>query len=337
MKQIIVLLLLGLIACDQSSHPLWRWKLQSRCYADPVIDGRTLYIVSAAGEVIAGEPDHGKQTWAKRIPGSIVAAPAVSDRMLFVATQKGDVFALEKKSGKQVWRKQFSGEGVEAPLVLMNDQLLVPSDKGTLYALSVEDGKIRWSVAGNGKYNAGPILGDSLIFVGGWAGRFLGLSSDGTLRWEFAAQERITENALLHKNRVFVSTDNKFVYAFDAPSGKFLWRFQTSDPTNIVVIGNELIFGSESGLIVLRPEDGSLLRKINIHKRVNRVYSNGSDCLVIADRVYRVNPSSGKFSAIELPPGDSPFKLAWTPGVLVITNQLYSVLAVQQRDDATTQ
>ncbi len=328
MKRIIALLLLGFMACDQPPHLLWRWKLQSRCYADPVIDGRTIYIVSAAGEVIAGEPDEGKQTWVKRIPGSIVAAPAVSERMLFVATQNGDVFALEKKSGKQIWRKQFSGEGVEAPLVLMNDRLLVPSDKGTLYALSVKDGTVHWSVAGNGKYNAAPSLGDSLIFIGGWAGKFLCLSSDGTLRWKFAAQERITENALLHKNRVFVSTDNRFVYAFDAPSGRFLWRFQTSDPTNIVVIGNELIFGSESSLIVLRPEDGSLLRKMDIHKRVNRIYSNGSDCLVISDQVYRVNASSGKFSAIELPPGDSPFKLAWAPKALVITNQLFSVMAV---------
>ncbi len=331
MKKRIVMLLFLLIACNQSARPLWRWTLQSRCYADPVIEGRTLYIVSAAGEVTAGELGSGNRIWSQRLPGSIVAAPAVSDRMLFAATQEGDVFALEKKSGKQIWRKQLPREGVEAPLVWMNDQLLVPSDTGTLYALSPEDGTVRWSFPGNGKYNAAPISTGSLIFIGGWAGRFLCLSSDGTLRWEFAARERITENAMLFKNRVFVSTDNRFVYAFDAPSGKFLWRFQTSDPTNIVVIGDELIFGSESSLIILRPEDGSVLRKLDIRRRVNRIYSNGTDCLVIGDRVYKVNPSSGKFSTIELPTGDLPFKLAWTPDELVITNQLNSVLALGKK------
>jgi len=330
MRRITAMLLLALIACNQSARPVWRWKLQSRCYADPLIDGRTVYVVSAAGEVIAGESGSGNRIWSQKLAGSIVATPAVSDRMLFTATQQADVFALDKKSGKQLWRKQFSGEGVEAPLVVINDQLLVPSDKGTIYALSVEDGTVRWSFAGNRKYNAAPIWSGSQIFIGGWGGKFLCLSADGKLHWEFAARERITENALLHKNRVFVSTDNRFVYAFDAPSGKFLWRFQTADPTNIIVINNELIFGSESSLIIVRPEDGALLRKVDIGKRVNRIYSNGTACLVVADKVYRVNPSSGKVSAIDLPPGELPFKLAWSPDALVITNQLFSVLAVTE-------
>jgi len=323
----ICLLLLVLISCNPSTRTLWRWTLQSRCYADPVIDGRTLYVVSAAGEVVAGDSDNGTRIWSQKLPGAIVAAPAVSDRLLFVATQEGDVFALEKKTGNEIWRKRFAGDGVEAPLLWMKEQLLVPSVNGILYSLSPENGEMRWSYSGTGKYNTAPLGSGSLIFIGGWAGRFLCLSSNGQLQWEFRAGERITENALLQKNRIFVSTDNRYVYAFDAPSGKFLWRFKAEDPTNLIVIRNELVFGSGSSLFVLRPEDGSLLRKLEVPKRVSRIYASGLHCLVIADRVYEVDPSGGHFSAMELPAVEAPFKLAFSSTALIVTNQLYSVFA----------
>ena len=107
-----MLLLLVLIACHNSAKPVWRWTLQSRCYADPVIEGRILYVVSAAGEVIAGETRSGRQIWSQKLPGSIVAAPAVSDSMLLIATQQGHVFALEKKKrqadlAKTIFRRRI--------------------------------------------------------------------------------------------------------------------------------------------------------------------------------------------------------------------------------------
>ncbi|HSE42306.1 MAG TPA: PQQ-binding-like beta-propeller repeat protein, partial [Acidobacteriota bacterium] len=266
MKKIICLVITAalLICCNSSNKIVWHWKLESRCYAQPILDGKNVYIVSQAGEVISGEYKTGKKNWAVKVNGPVLADPDYDQDHIYVSTQNGFIHALKKQNGSVTWSANFPEDHFTAPLTVTNGMLLVPSRNGTLYSLSIANGNVIWKLEGNLKYNTKVIVQGSHLFIGGWGQDFYCLNMDGSINWRYRASHVIVENALIHKNDVYFTAHDYNVYALDLQTGRLKWRFRADhlDPTELLLIGNELIFGSGEYLEILDPQTGKRLRKI---------------------------------------------------------------------------
>lgn len=322
--KIFILLLLFLSACKTSTTPVWQWNLESRSYADPIIDGKTICVVSQAGEIILGEYETGKKLWTRKLAGQIVAAPAISSEYLFAATQEGEVAAFEKQSGNKIWTKHLE-DAFSAPLTPVQDMLIVPSQNGRLFALSQINGELLWMHEGNKRYNVRAVNHGPYLFIGGWSGEFYCFRTNGTINWKFQGSSRLTEEAVVRKNTVFFPDHEDYVYAFEIPSGKLIWRYGVRNPTNLILVGEELVVGDgDTNLHVLQPNSGQLLRKINVRKRINRIYEWNQKCIVVSKNAQEIDVVRSEISPFLSAP-EPIFKLAFPEGFIVATGETYSV------------
>jgi outer membrane protein assembly factor BamB len=326
-KFFLILFVVFLISCqNQSNKIVWQWKLESRCYAQPVIDGKNVYIVSQAGEVISGEYQTGKKNWSVKVNGPVLGDPDYDQDRIYVATQNGFVLSLKKSSGGINWSTNFPEENFTAPLTVENGMLLVPSRNGTLYALSTTDGNIIWKIEGNLKYNTKAIVQGSHIYIGGWGRDFYCLNLDGSVNWRYKASHVIVENAMIHKNDVYFTAHDYNVYALDLQTGRLKWRFRADhpDPTELLLIGNQLVFGSANFVEVLDPQTGKRIRKIKAPRIVERIYAVDDKVVMASKNIYKIDPKSGVIE--KLISGKGPyFKITFTPDRYIVSDDLQGV------------
>jgi outer membrane protein assembly factor BamB len=325
----IFVLLLAVYGCRNPS-PIWQWKLESRSYAEPVLDDKMVYVVSQAGEVVAGDYRTGKIFWKKKMAGPILAAPALTQTSLFTATENGYVYSLNKTTGDAIWKIHLNDTFI-APLSTFSNLVLVPSGTGSLRAISQSTGKIEWEQTGNKKYNARAMVTDSYILIGGWEKKFQCLRLDGTLNWSFQTGGILVEDATVLKNAVFLSARDNHIYSFEIPTGRMRWRFPVKSPTRTILVNNQIVFADDAGILyVLHPENGELIRKIFVRKNISQIYPSQKGCIVIASSAYDIDLKSGDISLMFRWP-EPIFKMAITNEILIATDELYSVLGIQRR------
>ena len=324
MKKIVFWLLLSsiFISCGSSIKVVWKWTLKSRCYAQPILDGNTVYVVSQKGEVVSGDIETGKKNWSIVVNGPILADPDFNQDHLFVSTQNGSVIALKKKDGGVFWSASYPEEPFTAPLTVVKEMLLAPSRRGTLFAFSTKDGHLLWKHEGNLKYNTKVIVKEPYLFIGGWNQDFFCFRPDGSVNWKYRASYRIVENALIHKNDVYITAHDSYIYALDVPTGNLKWRYHADydQPTEILWIENELVFGSNEFLEVLNPQTGKRIRKIKTPRLVDRLYAWNNKCVVVSTDVYIVDTKKGDVDVL-IPSREPFFKIAFGKQRFVVTDE----------------
>ena len=321
-------LVLFTAGCQVDQTPLWQWKLESRSYADPVIDQNNVYIVSQSGEVIAGEFQTGKILWKQKVDGAILAAPALSTTSLFTATESGKIYALDRQTGNPIWKRQLK-DNFLAPLSLTSELVLVPSGKGILYAVSPATGETKWERPGNTKYNTPAVIHNEHILIGGWANSFYCLRLDGTINWTFKTGGIIAEEATTLKNSVFFSARDNYVYSLDVQTGRLLWRFPASQATRTVLVDGKIVFVDDLGILyVVQPENGNLIQKIHAKKQISQIYSFSNQCILVSGNIFHVDLEHGKIESMYRLP-QPLFKLARSNDMLIATDQLYTVFGIR--------
>lgn len=323
----VLLILATFLACSQRSsfQSQWQWNLKGRSYADPLIDGSNVYVVSQAGEVIAGNYKDGVKKWTQKMNSAIISSPTISGDSLIVATQSGLVYSLNKNTGAEIWKRALN-EGVEAPLTSDQQIIFIPTATGNLHALSAAEGKTVWIHRGSVKFNAKPLLHNSYIFIGGWDGNLISLKMDGTLNWRFKASSKITEDAVGHKNIVYTVTHGDSIYALDVPTGRLLWSYKASYPSNLLHLTERILFGDLKGTVhSLHPLTGKLIAKAQLDRKpIQRIYNCNGQSMVITGKILRFDPPSGQSQIMfsEQPPA---FKIACTGDMFIVTDEVYSV------------
>lgn len=335
MKKLFLLLIVTplLVSCGSSTKLVWMWTLQSRCYAQPVIDGNTVYVVSQKGEVVSGEIETGKKNWSIKVNGPILADPDFNQQHIFVSTQNGLIVALKKKDGSVFWNANYPEEPFTAPLTVVNEMLLVPSRTGNLYALSTQDGHLLWKHEGNIKYNTKVIVDGPYLFIGGWGWDFYCFRMDGSVNWKYKASYAIVENALVHKSDVYFTAHDSHIYALQIPTGRLKWRLRadSAEPTEMIWVRDELLFGSGDFLEILDPQTGKRIRRIKMPRTVDRLYSWNNHCVLVSTDVYLVDTKTGDSKI--LIPGKGPFfKIAFGRDRFIVSDENTGVYGYSFQD-----
>lgn len=322
----ILLFFLPALSCRNQSGPAWKWTLEGRSYARPLLKDTRVYVVSQAGEIIAGNSSNGDKLWTTKVDGEILAEPAIQENRFFAATENGRIYALDASSGRILWQKREEGDGFTAPLTIGDDVLLAPSTNGTLYAMSCTDGRPLWNIPGNKKYSAGAIIQGSRIYVGGWAQDFLSINRDGAINWRFKAGQVIAEDAVINRNTVYFSGYDNYVHALDAISGRLIWRTAASQPTRPYLVRGSLIVASGRDFLVLRPEDGRIMQRLSPRSKILRCYVANDRLLFVTSKpgIYELDPGTPSIHPV-IEPRFSIFKWAWQDSILVASDQLYGI------------
>lgn len=173
-----------------------RWRLSpddsTGVHASPVVDGQTVYVVNAAGEVLAVDLETGEERWRTQILDdgnswdyAVLATPVLADGLLIVPMMYDDLVALDTADGSEVWRHattesvlhdahgRATASSFPSSPVFDGDVIWVAAGDGRLEALDPASGETQWTVdlgvPGNGGLAA---AGEVLVVV----------TFDGTVR-----------------------------------------------------------------------------------------------------------------------------------------------------------
>jgi outer membrane protein assembly factor BamB len=157
----------------------------------------------------------------------------VADSLVLVGTDyvpQGYLYALERASGAVRWKHPFPG-GVGVQILRRGETAFAVTGSGEVVAIEIGSGKIVWRSP----------------------------PSEG-------AGDRLLDPALAG-DRLFVPWREGFVDAFDAATGRKIWRAHLGQRlnTSLAAVGSDLMVGSLDGeLHRLRQEDGGILAHFDL-------------------------------------------------------------------------
>jgi outer membrane protein assembly factor BamB len=89
--------------------------------------------------------------------------------------------------------------------------------------------------------------------------------------WVFKAESSIKSSAAIVKDRVFIGSDDGFIYALNLKDGSFIWKFETlgNVESSPLVLGDDVYMGSGDGFVYkLSAKDGKLIWKYETEDQV---------------------------------------------------------------------
>jgi outer membrane protein assembly factor BamB len=178
-----------------------KWEYE---HASPVIDGGTVYLGSADGNLYALEALSGRPRWKFKTSGRIRATAAVADGVIYLPSMDGNLYALETASGAQKWKFKTAGN----------------------------------QYFPRGDIQSSPAVNDGVVYFGSRdAGLYAVNVADGTLRWKKDQEDGswVISGPAIYKDMVIIGTsDNHDLRAYDARSGDLKWKAASPSPANIL-------------------------------------------------------------------------------------------------------
>ena len=155
----------------------------------PMGDGNRIYAASVNGNVVALDPESGKQVWRSKLGMGLSSGPGVGEGLVVVVGADGYVVALSADDGAELWRAYISGESLATPLV-HEQWVVVQAVDNKLTALSVFDGAERWTIeqstpALTMRGSTSPLQVGQSVVTGFDNGRVMAINlSSGDVEWD---------------------------------------------------------------------------------------------------------------------------------------------------------
>lgn len=231
-----------LVCLDLNGKELWRSAIASEILAPPVVEGGTVVVQSADGDIHALGVSDGKKLWRHDVVQPVLtvrgsAVPLLVGGRVLVGLASGKVISLNTANGLPVWERTVSAPEGHSEL----DRLV--DIKGALVA----DGWRCFGVSYQGKVFSLDMRSGALI----WQERFSGLNG-----------------LSIDAGQLFLSESTGSVAAFEAEAGAPIWRqkqlgyrglTQPMVETDAVVVGDMLGY-----LHWLSKKDGAFLARVKV-------------------------------------------------------------------------
>jgi outer membrane protein assembly factor BamB len=147
-------------------------------------------------------------------------------------------------------------------------EVVVGGSNGVLKAFTLR-GKLLWQFQGGGPMGS-PIADGAQVLVGCGDGQLYALSADdGSLLWSYATGEELGSAPAVSNGMVFVLSNSDTLFALDAQTGKWAWRYRREasghefairSVSSPLLVGDLAVAGFSDGAVVaLRPKDGAVV------------------------------------------------------------------------------
>ncbi|WIY23588.1 PQQ-like beta-propeller repeat protein [Parasedimentitalea psychrophila] len=252
-----------------------------------------VYVSSGYGVLTALEAKSGKQIWRQKLEATGSGQPSVGGGLVYVVAGDDTGWAVNAKDGRIAWQISATPSpsnvlGGPAP-ALTSDLAIFAFGAGDLTATFRNGGLRRWSasVAGKrvghstariGDVTGGPVVVGNRAYVGNHSGRTVAFDlEDGSRIW--TAREGALGPVWPAGGSLFQVSDLGRLLRLDASTGEVIWaitlpgylkdkpgkRSAIVAHYGPVLAGGTVIVASNDGLLRLfKPEDGSLVRTIEV-------------------------------------------------------------------------
>jgi outer membrane protein assembly factor BamB len=220
----------GVVIAHRDSDGAEAWHVDLKADQPVALEGKALLV--AAGEAIhALASDTGAVLW--RVPTGTLTAPMLAQDGWIIAASGDTLSAFRSEDGSKVWTRETGPLHVKPTIEA--DNLYVPLDDGRLLALNLQTGTDRWvrrlTVQPTSAVGAPPpALSEVLafpdrLFVGAADRKFRCLNaSNGALMWRFPIGVVLRGRPAGDASRVYTTSMDNVVRAFDRRSGRLLWQ-----------------------------------------------------------------------------------------------------------------
>ncbi len=264
---------------------LWSTKIGAdaeflRVALRPMSDGNRVYAASVNGNVVALDPDNGKQVWRNKLDIDLSSGPGVGENLVVVVAADGYVVALAADDGAERWRAYISGESLATPLVY-EEYVVVQTVDNKLTALSAFDGAERWSVeqstpALTMRGSTSPMQVGQAVVTGFDNGRVMAINmSTGDLQWDSMLAppsgrsdlDRLSDidgDIAVVGQDIYASGYQGRIASLAAESGQVLWMREVSTYEGVSADWNNVYSTLDNGeLIALNRRTGTELWRQN--------------------------------------------------------------------------
>jgi outer membrane protein assembly factor BamB/predicted phosphodiesterase len=240
---------------------LWQYENRFDIGSGTASYNNSIIATNTGGFVYALDEKNGKVNWSFQTKGKIYSTPVVSSNRVVVASTDSNVYCLSANNGKLVWKYKTFKPIVASP-VIDNDVVYFGSSDGHFRSCNLADGKLRWDFDGVKDFvMTKPLFYGDKIFFGSWGSEFYAMNAaNGKLAWKWidTSNNRMFSPAGCHpvatKGKVFMVAPDQYMTAFEASSGKILWRSKMLN----VRVRESMGLSADSSLVYVKTTDGKL-------------------------------------------------------------------------------
>ncbi|MDB5322041.1 MAG: WD40-like repeat [Phycisphaerales bacterium] len=304
----------ALVAADVT--PAWTANAGGAIQSHLVRAGDALYVTTMGNDLVVLDPASRKERWRFAAEDSIFSTPVVDGGVVYFGSADHFVYAVDTQTHKAKWKTKTDGAVFAGPAVAKGVVCIGSVDQN-VYGLDAASGAVRWTVKGGGMYQSNTATDGERFFVGGWDNTFRAIdAATGKVAWErrigkdkngkiqFYYSPAISSPAV-GEGKVFVTTNDGVLHAFDTVSGEVAWEFDGKRVGYSSPLFHEgkvyCAIGDERKVFCWDAKDGT---KIWESKVIGVIYD--SSFVFAGGRVF-IGSVDGAFNAIEADTG----KVAW--------------------------
>jgi outer membrane protein assembly factor BamB len=192
--------------------------------SSPALYDDTLYVGNDGLKNIhfyAFDPKDGSVRWKFPVKKQIFSSPAVDGGVVFVHVRDDHIYALDSQSGALIWKTPSP-----SPQRFWDPVFMDPS-------------------------KSSPAVDGKRVYVGIHRDLTALDRRTGTVLWKTATGRKVDSTPLIVGETIYVGSDDKHFYAFEAATGKKLWSYKTKGR-----VSSSPTYGE--GLILIGSNDGAL-------------------------------------------------------------------------------
>jgi outer membrane protein assembly factor BamB/predicted MPP superfamily phosphohydrolase len=239
----------------------WSYQDKSDIGSGTAASQKLVFTTNTNGQVVALQKKDGRVKWSYQTGGKIYSIPALGNDVVVTGSSDGFIYALSAEKGKLLWKAK-TGKAVVAHPVIYKNTVYIGSSDGHFRALDLKTGTLSWEFSGViGFVVTRPLIYQDKIYFGCWNNDFYCLNlSTGKLEWKWNNESgnRMFSPAacfpVAANNRVFIVAPDRYMTAFDATSGKVLWRKQVPD----LRVRESMGLSNDSSLVFVKTMEGNV-------------------------------------------------------------------------------
>lgn len=217
------------VVCYEVQNAEVRWQAKAGgVEAAPLLMGKTLYVATLEGRLVALNTFDGTERWVFAVPAGnglpgIHSAPASDSTNLYFGCDDGNVYAVSADRGRMLWSAGTGGAVVASPAVT-GGSVYVGSLDGAFYAFRAADGSLLWRRDLGAKLFGAQAVDDTAVYVGTTGRAVVALDRrTGAVRWQTPVGGIVNAAPLVSGPVVYVGAADRLLYALEAASGTVLW------------------------------------------------------------------------------------------------------------------
>jgi outer membrane protein assembly factor BamB len=156
------------------------------------------------------------------------SSPAVSGDAVFISLGER-VLSLDKRTGLLLWEFPMSDISKSSPTVA-NDTVFIQSMRsGSFFAIDKETGSLKWKYDQpylGGSSDPSPAYNNGIVFVGSWDHNVYAFDAGtGKVLWRYKTGNLVASSLAVADGKIIITSMDGFLYVLDENHGSLIWKF----------------------------------------------------------------------------------------------------------------